>query len=332
MIILYFFLQSCKTEKKNDKPLNLDNKQFKTIISKPTFEEKLKKEPKLFLKFWSGMTEYEFQKVVDILNEENILSGKYKYGSTISMNSNIFNPIKFLINENCYCNIYPNFDSSNVPKLVSIELLDLTAYSNCLYRLYKEKYGLPSLLTKSEIDSEYVENNPNYSPKMSYTNENNELVFLNEVFNDKISSIKNIKQIQKENYSTSNLTYLLSENPIIINKDSNVIVISQDKYEFKSYIYSLEKSQAFKNYQKDISIVNFSFNKWLHESKFIETNSKLRTVSLKSEYRINAIYMSIHEYNNKIKERMKVRKNQIKDSLETEKRKNEKLLKSIESL
>ncbi|MEY8847284.1 hypothetical protein AB9K26_00590 [Psychroserpens sp. XS_ASV72] len=317
IILILPFLQSCKNEKKNDITPKINNTQFKTTISKSTFEEKLKKEPKLFLKFWSGMTENEFQKVVNILNEEKVLLGNY---------NNISNPIRFLVREHCYSEMYARFDNSKEPKLVSIKLYNLATFPNCLYDLYREKYGLPLLLQKTETDYEYVENNPNYAPKMSYTDENNKLVFLNDAFNDKSSFIKNNERIEKETFLPSRPTYILPENPIVINKDSLVIVIDQVKYEDKSYSYNLEQSQALRNYQS--SIFNDSFNKWLDESKFIETNSKLRTVSLKSIYSINATYMSVSEYDKRKQER----NDQIEDSLETEKRKKAKLLKSIESL
>lgn len=318
LILILSILQSCKNEKKNDiVPKFNTDRQFKTIISKSTFEEKLKKEPKLFLKFWSGMTKNEFEKVVNILNEEKILLGRY---------NSISSPIRFLVREHCYSEMYASFDNSKEPKLVSIKLYDLATFPNCLYDLYKEKYGLPHLLQKTETDYEYVENNPNYSPKMSYTDENNKLVFLNEAFNDKSSFIKNNGKIEKKTFLPSRPTYILPESPITINKDSVVIVIDQVKYENKSYSYNLRQSQALRNYES--SIFNDSFNKWLEEVKFVETNSKLRTVSLKSIYSINATYMSVSEYNR----RKQDRNNQIKDSLETEKRKKEKLLKSIESL
>lgn len=317
LILILFFLQSCKNEKNNDLTPSINtNGQFKTIISKSTFEEKLEKEPKLFLKFWSGMTKNEFEKVVNILNEEKILMGKY-YSN--------YSPIRFLVGENCSSDMKARFDFSKEPKLVSIKLYNLAEY-NCLYDLYKEKYGLPNLLKKAETDYEYVENNPNYSPVMSYTNDNKKLIFLNNAFNDKSSFIKNNDRIEKKTFLPSRTTYILPESPITIYKDSLVIVIDQVKHERKSYSYSLNQSQAFLNYQS--SIYNDPTNRWLNEAKFIETNSKLRTVSLKSFYSINATYMSVTEYNKEKQER----NNQIKDSLETVKRNKEKLLKSIESL
>jgi hypothetical protein len=318
LILILSILQSCKNEKKNDIEQNVNtNIQFKPIIRKSTFEEKLNKEPKLFLKFWSGMTKNEFEKVVNILNEEKILLGRY---------NSIYSFIRFLVSEHCYSKMSASFDNSKEPKLVSIKLYDLATFPNCLYDLYKEKYGLPTLLQKTETDYEYVENNPNYSPKMSYIDENDKLIFLNKAFNDKSSFIKNNGQIEKKTFLPSRPTYKLPESPITINKDSLVIVIEQVKYDNKSYSYNLEQSQALRNYRS--SIFNDSFNRWLDESKFIETNSKLRTVSLKSIYSINATYMPVSEYN----KRKQDKSNQIKDSLETEKRKKEKLLKSIESL
>lgn len=318
LCFLLLILNSCKDTKNNKyAPNNNSVIQIKSNNSKSTFEEKLKKEPKLFLKFWSGMTKDEFEKVVNILNEEKILLGSY---------NSISNPIRFLVREHCYSEIYARFDNSKEPKLVSIKLYNIATFPNCLYDLYQEKYGLPTLLQKSETDSEYIENNPNYSKKISYTDENNNLIILDEAFNDRSSFVKNNRRVEKSKFLPSRPTYMLPENPLVITKDSIVILFEQTIYKNKSYTYSLSQSESLFNYMNVVH--DESISRWLEESKYIETNSKLRTVSLKTIYSINATYMSILEYNKKTERR----KTEIKDSLETEKQNKEKLIRSYESI
>jgi hypothetical protein len=108
---------------------------------------------------------------------------------------------------------------------------------------------------------------------------------------------------------------LLSKSPIIIEKGNVVINIDQEIWESVLYhhSYPLENSKEMKSYIASTKGL-FIFSK---ESDYIMTNSKLRTVTLATECRIDITYMLQKEYKlnkkNEIekREQEKIRMNKI---------------------
>lgn len=93
---------------------------------KEDFEIQLKNKPKLFLKYWVGMSKKDFERVSDTLNKDGVLD-YYRNYKTITCGS---------------LRIVPVYEW-NSNSLKSIELIG----NECLYKLYQNKYGLPDLIT-----------------------------------------------------------------------------------------------------------------------------------------------------------------------------------------
>ena len=78
ILLTFMSLQSCNERKH----INLDIDKPEKLDLTKTFEYKLKHEPKIFLKYWSGMSVDESSKVDDILIAEGSIafdSGIYTY-------------------------------------------------------------------------------------------------------------------------------------------------------------------------------------------------------------------------------------------------------------
>jgi len=237
-----------------------------TIDFNKSVELELQNAPKLFLKFWYGMSKLKFEYVSQKLNDEKVL-----------INSD------YAV-DGCKTNISPKFVDD---KLISIELQN----SECLYPLYQEKYKLMPLVDRKEIVKQYIENNPEYNPKMSYKKEGHEYK-LSDLFIDKSSFVPEGLVRIKESDIKSSKVNVLPKSPIYIEKGEVVIKISQElKYYTGFYDYSLDLMKIQRSYSKD-RIANFQLN----ESQFIITNSKLRTVSKYLNPVITITYMSKMDY------------------------------------
>jgi len=129
LIIFVFFLNGCKKESATNQNIIVTPNVIKKGNTSNEFEYKLKNEPKIFLKFWSGMNIDEFLDVKKILVKENVLKGPgYIFGGYITVK--------------CYpANMNPIFENG---KLISIEIEG----DECLYSLFKEKYKLPPLIER----------------------------------------------------------------------------------------------------------------------------------------------------------------------------------------
>lgn len=140
LLILFF---GCKEKERNSYPNHYKNEvintdSLKSTSNKDEFKNKLNNEPKIFLKFWTNMTEKEYSTVIDILNKEGKLKGN-NYVSSEGLFQ--IEPIK------------------RIDKIIGIRL---SYVNNNLYKLYKEKYNLPPLKYKFNISEIYTEENPAY--------------------------------------------------------------------------------------------------------------------------------------------------------------------------
>lgn len=258
---------SCNNTAKNDvtvKPSIL--KQSDT-----TFAEKLKSKPKIFLKFWSGMTYDDYFAVSQILEKEGVIKGGYYQ----------------------YSKIEPTL-KNNV--IIAVQLTDV---SSELYKLYQQKYNLPSLIKKSTIVANFVENNPEYNPSMTYTNSDNVTTLLPMCFKDNSAEIldnKPIKLVPDFAFTDE----FMADNEYIINNDSVFIKIEQKIIEspFPIHKYSLGENKDIERY------VNSTQGKEAFgtnlmggfSSSCIAKNSKLRYVTETNESIITITYMSKKEY------------------------------------
>lgn len=319
LFLIFSIALGCKdgVKKKQVAPKTNLSEQKTNKNPQSVFEKNLKEKPKLFLKFWNGMTREEYQKVVAILIDENVLTGVKKYDGSYS-------GVRFKDADGCYnyglnrLSIFPDFNNG---KLASIEMYEI----KCLWSLYEEKYSLPPFKYKMAIEEKYIENNPKYQPEYHNKDINGNYYSLPRVFQDRTRSLNKGRVYQKinKNYKTP----MLVENPLVVKKDDNVMIFEHFKKEFKSMTYSLQQSEALNNYfaTDEGSPLN---NMMKGEEKFVYTNSVLRTVEIGSSYTFNVTYMSASEYNNKLD---KINKSK-KEAKEKEKRKNEKRQKTLEIL
>jgi hypothetical protein len=326
LIFVLHFLSGCDKKQKNNRvqEQTIEDTRNKDSTNDPKlfFEKNLKEKPKLFLKFWSDMTFDEYKKVVEILIDENVLTGIKSY-SPYSSGTDVYtyySDIKFIASDKCYLNLYGHFDKD---KLKNIKISGI----ECIYDLYKEKYNLPPLKYKLLIENEYIENNPNYQPKFFYEDDNNKLVKLPDAFYDRSSKLEKGRVYKNKSTISKAKTFMLEKSPLVIEKDGVVIIFEHFKNDYKTERYSLEESESLNNYFKtdEGSITKNWMNNKL---RFIYTNSVLRTVSVGSTYSIKVTYMSTNEYNKELNKIDKIKK----DSLEKEEKKKEKLKSTFENI
>lgn len=247
------------------------------------FERKLKNEPKIFLKYWSGMTYSEYYDVSQILVKEGVLK---KDGFQFSYLTN-----------NCRVPL------ETVKKDDLIIGIKLTENIDCIYSLYQEKYGLPNMVYKDLLLSYFIENNPKYNPVSSYFN-GTQTTYLPDCFIDKTSFLSTN---QPQKLDTSNLSFkfpekILPQDEFIIENTSNVIIIEQEikRNKLISYTYSLEESDEMNRYknsevgQKHFGI--YSIGSKDSQSEYLIQNSKTRTGMITAYKEISITYKSKKDY------------------------------------
>lgn len=152
LFVIFTFL-SCNEIKKSDPVI------LKSIEITETFEYKLNNEPKIFLKFWSGMNLEEYFKVCQILEDEGSLKKEYSH-------------YLYLLGDNEMVVVEPfNFDKKPIVKYrinlgddinkLKIDGVILKHINKNVYDLFSEKYKLQPCYEKF-ICSASIEYNPEY--------------------------------------------------------------------------------------------------------------------------------------------------------------------------
>lgn len=298
VLLIFCFPQiSCETKSKK-----IENK--KIVITNNNdliFKKNLNDKPKLFLKFWSNMSKNDFYKVVEILVKDKTM-----------VNQSFIN-LYYIVNDNCKVQLNPIFENQT---LKEIELSNIT----CLYPLYGEKYNLPPLKKKNYTDFAYLENNPEYSPIMSYE-KNNETINLPDAFYDRNSFLPKGETIPLKPIGMTES--MLFESPIIVDKGNVIMIFDQEiiKSEGDFNRYSLEDSKEILNYQATAKGFQ-GLGLFGDEHKYLITNSKLRTVSVNSSVLIKVTYKSIDDYKTEIEKEEKLKNYNLKQNKENLKRQN----------
>ena len=301
LLFLAIFILSCENHKKvypEVKQVNQDSLKLREIIAQ---------KKKFFLQYWGGMTASEFREVNNILISEGKLShikeqDKYYYQV-----------------ENCETEFYPYFEDG---RLYEITL----SASECLYKLFQEKYKLPALKKITYEEKSVWEDNPEYSPVMSYLDENNKLIRLPNAFIDSYS-LANIKY-EDNSGASSRQMYVLQQDSISFKTPTADIIISQHFEPSQIYqpiiTYSLEKSPEMSKYRKSVEGAKMLGGLFAtKQSSYINTNSKFKKVS---PYTENIIYIRYipTEYKNKRKlDNDTDRKNEQQKLLKQKKAENE---------
>lgn len=313
LILLVFY--SCKEDKSNKivtEPIsNIEQNR------EDEFQRKLTNEPKLFLKYWSGMTYSEYSDVSELLVKEGVLE---KDGWQLS----------YLTND---CRI----PLETIHKNDLIIGIKLTENIDCIYPLYEQKYNLPSMVEKN-MDLFYLKaNNPKYSPVNSYYNGTN-TVYLPNCFVDKTSLLStNVPQkLDINSLPYQNIKKILPQEKIIIENGSNIILIEQEIKTSDRFIftYSLEDSEEMKQYerseegQKYMGLASTMTEDKNSQSGFIYQNSKTRSWVVSSYSEMSITYISKKEYLNQKFENSE-RENDNKTKKLLEQKKKEELKKKV---
>tara|TARA_Y100000588_G_scaffold383554_1_gene473132 strand:- start:13797 stop:14792 length:996 start_codon:yes stop_codon:yes gene_type:complete len=310
VLFISIFFYSCKGDVSNKneiKTISVSEQNKETEL-----ERKLKNEPKLFLKYWSGMTLNEFIKVSEILLKEGVLKGSVYQLNYVTNNCNI--PIE------------------RIEKDGLIIGIELTEDVDCIYPLYQRKYNLPSMVERN-MDLFYLKaNNPKYKPVTSYFNGVN-TVQLPNCFIDKTSLLptNSPQKLDINSLPYQSIKRILPQNKIIVENGSNIIIIEQEikTSERIIYRYSLEDSKEMQQYesseegQKRLGLGATMTGDKNSLGNFIYTNSKTRTWVVSSYVNMSITYTSKKEYNKKLQEQKMELNNKAEQELNRERNKKE---------
>mgnify|MGYP001426157247 CR=1 FL=1 len=227
LIRIYFFLivvvsfTSCKKEKAIESiPLN-------NISVKETLAEKIKSKPKIFLKYWEGMSVSEFYEVTAILKKEKVVD--YDILTETSY-----------VTDLCRIRYKPNFVESR------LKSISLVSDIYCIYPLYQKKYNLTNLIEEDIVYESYIDNNKDFEPVMMYkkTGEKEKLTQIPDVLIDKTAPLKRRIYLDENSWRKS-MRSKFYKDYFIIDNDSVIIEFKQSltKEMFPSVIYSLSKNK-----------------------------------------------------------------------------------------
>lgn len=275
LIFLAVFILSCENHKKVHQEVKLTNQDSLKL------REIIAQKKKFFLQYWGGMTTSEFHEVNKFLVSEGKLSH-------INEQDKYFYKV-----ENCETEFYPYFADG---RLYEITL----SASECLYKLFQEKYKLPPLKKITYQEKSVWEDNPDYNPVMSYLDENNKSIRLPEAFVDHYN-ITDLKH-EESNNVTSREMYVLQQDSISVKTATAEIVISQHFEQSQIYQpiidYSLENSQEMSRYRKSAEGKKMLGGLFAtKQSSFINTNSRFRKVTPNTENIIYIRYISTESKN-----------------------------------
>lgn len=239
LIILSIFitLLSCNERKS----ANVDIiKPLKVNLTK-TFEYKLKHEPKIFLKFWSGMSVDEVFKVKEILIADGSVT--YEQGGIWQYNLDGYS-----VTMKC------NFNTND-----KLESITLNSDIDRIYPLYQKKYNLPDLVESNRLYQCYQDNNPDYEPIFTYKKigDNGKISQVPDVLLDKTPPLKErvYFDINDTEYNSAYYTKKFYKDEFVVDKDSVFIVFQQTLQDISHphTTWSLEKNKEAMSAQRNIN-------------------------------------------------------------------------------
>lgn len=324
-ISLLFFACNQIKSKKNEQDLT------KQINVEKDFDNKLKKSPKLFSKFWVNMNEVEFDKTVDILKKEKKIE--------------VSNDSLFYIIDGYTMYLERFFKKGELKKIKLSGALEPFPYNEhpewTPYNIFKEKYKLSNLTTKEKYYKKNTVPNLDYSPIYVVNLKNN---ISEKVPNSLIDNNSNQYDYYKKN-EIEDLRLALSKKSISINKNNNIIIMlnevpsirtKEKSTDYIDVVYSLDDLKqeipfAIKNkYRIGPNEINFVTDdyKSFSDQKSMETignylvrkNSKYVTQLYYQDFDLEVIYITKEYYN------------QVQSDLMNDERKEKELMKRIEQL
>lgn len=295
-ILKYFFVVAifnflgCKNDAKME--------EVESIVKVDTvgndFQNKLKNEKKIFLKYWTGMSVDDFYSVSELLYKEGILTTTdHFYFSYVTGECSV--KIKAIYTNN---------------KLREIVLND---NETCLYPYFVKKYKLPKTVFKNVLYSNYYGDNTEYSPLLTYTK--NKQTYrvpscLIETFNyADFTEDEADKSINENVYPFENY---------VLDKEYFVIIFKQefieDKIPLKTYSLSLNE-EAMKT-KDEINGGSYNFDEGIRETHIAKNSKK---VNIKKRYYVKKriVFLDKKMYLDSLNEIIKdnILKKKSKDSL-----------------
>lgn len=152
--LILVILTSCNNaqrERRLDKSRTEVNSIDMPFVDTNTFEYKLANSPKVFLKYWSGMTYKDFFAVSNILKDEGVLESNYGLEYYF-----------ILDNEKIKIDLYDLQNPYNKDEGKVYSSIILSELSKSNYNAFKTKYDLPELANGRILSKVKIEENPLY--------------------------------------------------------------------------------------------------------------------------------------------------------------------------
>jgi hypothetical protein len=294
-LLTFLTLVCCK------KAENTKDNHVEKIVEVDSFAYKLKNEPKIFLRYWSGMSYEEYLRVSNILTTEKILikqDADYLYVLGDGYDNDCFINAAFLKKD-----LYDGVDveSLNTTAKKKIDGILLTGINQNIYNKYKSKYNLDPLqevesfnLVKS-LNTKYK----NYDPRSIDERIHLSPVEIESILSECMNNLYSIRYLGKYK------KLVVAQNRTIVKKD-NVIII--DNFNF----YNNPESY-YPMYRKKDS-----------DDKNYETENKYKiTVFEKHPEDIGILYLSTETYKKCLKNMEDNQKNTTNKKLNDQNYKNE---------
>lgn len=296
MKLLYFIICSalliCCNTKEENQTIGFEGNNLTSPIEETpelpikleeTFEYKLQNTEKFFLLFWYGMSKEEYRKATYKLASE----GKY-----------IVQNDYYLAND-CKIRVTPNFEND------SLESITLSENVECIYPYFVKKYNFPNFGKRDNTSQYYIENNPKYNPTLEYF-DGKHTAYLPECFIDKSSFLKKSPQPLPIDNPFITQVNILPKDHYIIENNTGIVSIDQEIIysDLPFYRYSLQDAPDMIRYKSsDIGKKHFNvLNPSESQMKFIESNSKTRTVLKTFSTKLKIKYTSKEKYEKSVSE------------------------------
>ena len=294
-IIVTLTLLNCNkskaiTEKENNSDL-IDS----SLVEDENFQSNLINKPKLFLKYWSGMSEKEFNKVSEILENEGVVKNEdgvsYLIGDE-TLKVNLF----FSQSDYISC-IYKQDESVSVSSGIN-----LWGFNENKYNLFKQKYNLPNYIIKKSAQF-ILEDNPIFNSNDNENKVGENPVYLKE--RDVIDFIGGIEN--KFNYPPNlfeNYTRVTVPYNIVREKDDVVVLFEDVKDVYNPITFEGE-------YDSQVASFFYLNNDKKSKKRIVKISnfSSLRVTYIPKSYYYDMIQSNKAREENDLKEKIKNKKN-----------------------
>jgi hypothetical protein len=306
--ILFLFSTTirCKQELNN---IKTEEKEIVVEVEN-NFEDKLKNESKIFLKYWKGATYDEYHKINELLIGEGVLERNAGLYYKMGLNKMMINPFFFSDSFVIGCDGRRGSQGSRNHKDNDvIDGIELSGFDEDIYNIFKEKYNLPNLVFKKSADF-ILEENPLYNN--SKADEKVAGTLIRALDENEIHEIFELNK-SSEWYNgvgyVPNINMLSIKKNIVIEKD-NVVIL----FRVCNDICSNSYATAWFYYKNN------------------DRNSKYRIVVFPDNSMLTVTYFDKDVYNKAMKEKESHKNNYLRKLNEEEENNKKRLNESIDEI